>query len=826
MKIHRSFGIDLGTTNSTAAIVKEGKIIYGEEDVSKNKSIPSVIAIKRNNEEVVGTLAKNEYYSGNTNSKKSVKREMGKKEKVILGEKNYLPEEISSKIITYCKKCLLNTLGKEENVIYDRVVITIPAYFNLAQKNATKKAGQLAGLDVLMLLEEPTSAAINYALKNNVENGIFFVFDLGGGTFDVSILEKTGNIPQVLATAGNNFLGGDNFDFILARYFLDTLKKSGYDVENINVDITDNKFRMLVFAAENVKKQLSVYEQYDIYFPDIFKDNTGVELTIDNFTRDKFNELIKEKVEIDIIKESDKALDILEKKFGKTLNDITHILLVGGSTKIPYVKQVIKEKYCITEKLKDVISFEPDLSVASGSAYAADADGFIIEDEINNVSVKMNSSYSIDNNVYISGELLKGDIDEICINFENNNAIKTNIDSDKTFLCNVSEEQYTSNCSYSFYKNGNLLNKVDYDNNQTSEIIAPTPVQNETIAVEIIDIEKGKVEKYPIVESGEILPAESIEKFKINEYSNKKIILPIWEGPRKIFQLVIDLPENVKIGSLINVKTNIDMISNINLEVRLDGELLNGSYEYFDKKDFEEIEIEKLDTLFEERIDYVNDAEEKEKLLTQKENVKRELKEALKNNDSNHYTTVSEKYEKMVAELPIDNEYTEADFDKIGDKIKSMITPDVDFSANDVDNLVFHGKRFIKANNFEETKKCMQELEILETRAEMYSSPKKMLQDCMGIVATVIAYSENYVRDNPTTQLGFEIKKELDSSLPLINDIFQKYSNLDLCEENEEMKKDSIALLQLTAKLHSLISGKLLQDNSVQSLFTGLVSKS
>ena len=126
--------------------------------------------------------------------------------------------------------------GKEPNVVYDKVVITVPAYFTLAQKDATRKAGELAGLEVQMLLEEPTAAAINYALQNNIQNGLFFVFDLGGGTFDVSILEKIENIPTVLATAGNNFLGGDNFDYILARYFLNHLVEIGADVADVEVN--------------------------------------------------------------------------------------------------------------------------------------------------------------------------------------------------------------------------------------------------------------------------------------------------------------------------------------------------------------------------------------------------------------------------------------------------------------------------------------------------------------------------------------------------------------------------------------------------------------
>src|SRR5574344_2939143 len=436
MIIHKSFGLDLGTTNSTASVIKDGKVIYAEEKPSKNKTIPSIIAVRKNGSEVYGTLAKNEFYTGNTNSKKSIKREMGKKTTINFGEKEYTPEDISSKIINYCKECLIDTIGNEENVVYDKVVITVPAYFNLAQKDATRKAGELAGLEVQMLLEEPTSAAINYAVSNNVENGLFFVFDLGGGTFDVSILEKTENIPTVLATAGNNFLGGDNFDLILARHFLDVLKERGNAVDDIVASPDVKRLRLLMFAAENVKKQLSINDTYNIYFPDIFKDNTGIELSIDDFTRKQFDNLIKDKVEKDIIKECEKALKLLEENHGKTLNDITHILMVGGSTKIHYIKEAIQKHYCITDKLKELTIFEPDLSVSAGAAFVANTNGHSIEDDKNNILIDMNASYVIDNKLYLSGKVIKGEIDKVSINIENQE-IFADFMEDKTFIITI-----------------------------------------------------------------------------------------------------------------------------------------------------------------------------------------------------------------------------------------------------------------------------------------------------------------------------------------------------------------------------------------------------
>ena len=302
--------------------------------------------------------------------------------------------------------------------------------------------------------------------------------------------------------------------------------------------------------------------------------------------------------------------------------------------------------------------------------------------------------------------------------------------------------------------------------------------------------------------------------------------MPIWEGPRKIFQLVIELPENVKIGSIITVKTNIDMISNITLEVKLDGQVLKGNYEYFDKKEIEEIQIEKLDDLFDERINYISDTEKREELIKQKEDIARELNEAIENNDSNHYTTVSEKYEKVIAELPVDAVYTEKDFDELGEKIKSQLTPDAGFTSYEVDSAVFHGKRFIKNNNISEAKKCMEELREMEARANIFSSPEQMVKVALSTTASIIFSSQMYITRNPMSPLSAEIQKELNICIPTVNRIFEKYEDFSKVTNKDEMKQDAAILIQSTAKLYNLTCAEIPQDNSTQNLFTGLVSKS
>lgn len=821
MIIHKSFGLDLGTTNSTASVIKDGKVIYAEEKPSKNRTIPSIVALRKNGTEVYGTLAKNEFYTGNENAKKSIKREMGKKTIINIGDNKYSPEDISSKIINYCKECLIDTIGNEENVVYDKVVITVPAYFNLAQKDATRKAGELAGLEVQMLLEEPTSAAINYAVSNNVENGLFFVFDLGGGTFDVSILEKTENIPTVLATAGNNFLGGDNFDLILARYFLEILKQRGNSVENITASPDDKKFRLLMFAAENVKKQLSINDSYNIYFPDIFKDNTGIELAIDDFTRTQFDNLIKDKVEKDIIKECEKALKLLEENHGKTLNDITHILMVGGSTKIPYVQNVIKNHYCITEKLHDLTFYEQDLSVSAGAAFVANSNGYSIEDELNGVLIDMNASYVLGKKLYLSGKVIKGEIDKVSINIENQE-IFADFMEDKTFIITINENEY-KNQEINLYKDNVCINKVVTDSDGKADIIAPTPIQNETIAVTIIDVEKGKTEQYPIVYEGAFLPSETTETFKINEYSSKQIVLPIWEGTRKIFNFIIDLPNDAKIGSKISVTTSVDAISNITLNVMLDDKKLNGRYEYINQEEIDIQETENLDELFDERIKYIENEEEKDKLINQRDDMVRELEEAKNNNDETHYANVAQKFEKTISEMPTIPVLTEEKFDEIAKYIKEKLTDDSKISSYDVDNQCFYGKRYLKKDNLVEAQNCMDSLISMKESVDLISNPNKYYSQIKEIVTVIIAVALG-CSQNPNTSpaLVNAINNELNLHFKEIDEIIKKYDEND---NSPEMIEDADRLVVLTARLYQLISAEMPEGTTNNALFNGLVSK-
>ena len=321
-------GIDLGTTNSCAAVLEAGapKVIPNPEG---GRTTPSVVAFKKG-ERIVGEAAKRQALT-NPNTVSSIKRLMGTKEKVELDGKKYTPEEVSAMILSYIKDYAESYLGEK----VDKAVITVPAYFNDAQRQATKNAGKIAGLEVERIINEPTAAALSYGLEK--ENGqTILVYDLGGGTFDVSILELGDGVFEVKSTNGNNHLGGDDFDQKIIDYIVEEFAK-----EN-NIDLRDDKMAMqrLKEVAEKAKKDLSGMVTTQISAPFITKNDDDEPLHIDmELTRAKFEELISDLVESTIEPVRKALKDAKMKK-----SDIDKVILVGGSTRIPCVYELIKKE--------------------------------------------------------------------------------------------------------------------------------------------------------------------------------------------------------------------------------------------------------------------------------------------------------------------------------------------------------------------------------------------------------------------------------------------------------------------------------------------------
>ncbi len=341
-------GIDLGTTNSCVCAYEggEAKVIANPEG---NRTTPSVVAFK-GDEIIVGDAAKRQMVT-NKNTIASIKRKMGTNEKVEVNGKKYTPEEISAMILSDLKKTAEAYLGEK----VDRAVITVPAYFNDAQRQATKNAGKIAGLTVERIINEPTAAALAYGLDKQDKNEQVLVYDLGGGTFDVSILELGDGVFEVKSTSGNNKLGGDDFDHRIVEYLIDTFKK-----EN-GIDLSDDKMAMqrLKDAAEKAKKDLSGVTSTQISLPFLSQGEDGplhLEVTL---TRAKFEELVDDLVQ-STLEPVRKALKDAKLK----PSDIDKVLLVGGSTRIPKVQELVKQELD-KEPSKGV---NPDEVVAMGAA--------------------------------------------------------------------------------------------------------------------------------------------------------------------------------------------------------------------------------------------------------------------------------------------------------------------------------------------------------------------------------------------------------------------------------------------------------------------------
>ena len=342
-------GIDLGTTNSCVAVLEGGepKVIPNAEGA---RTTPSVVAFK-GDEEMVGQIARNQAVTNAKNTISSIKRKMGTSEKVEANGKKYTPEEISAKILSKLKKDAEAYLGEKVT----KAVITVPAYFNDAQRQATKNAGKIAGLEVERIINEPTAAALAYGLDKQDQMQTILVYDLGGGTFDVSILELGDGVFEVKSTAGNNKLGGDDFDERIMDYLVQEFKK-----EN-GIDLSKDKMAMqrIKDAAEKAKKDLSGMTTAQISLPFIAQNSEGPLHFEATLSKAKFEDLCRDLFD-STLEPVHKAL----KDAKLTSKDIDKVILVGGSTRIPYIQELVKKELG-QEPNKSV---NPDEVVAMGAA--------------------------------------------------------------------------------------------------------------------------------------------------------------------------------------------------------------------------------------------------------------------------------------------------------------------------------------------------------------------------------------------------------------------------------------------------------------------------
>ena len=342
-------GIDLGTTNSCVAVMEGGEPVV-IANAEGNRTTPSVVAFSKTGERMVGQVAKRQAVTNHDRTVASIKRHMGSDYKVDIDGKKYTPQEISAMILQKLKADAEAYLGGTVT----EAVITVPAYFNDAQRQATKDAGKIAGLDVKRIINEPTAAALAYGLDKETDQKIM-VYDLGGGTFDVSVLEIGDGVIEVLATAGNNRLGGDDFDQCITNYLVQEFKKSE------GIDLSGDRVAMqrLKEAAEKAKIELSGVTSTNINLPYITADATGPKHLDVTLTRAKFNELTAHLVE----KTAGPVRQAMSDA-GISASDLTKVLLVGGSSRVPAVQEMVK-KLTGKEGFKGI---NPDECVADGAA--------------------------------------------------------------------------------------------------------------------------------------------------------------------------------------------------------------------------------------------------------------------------------------------------------------------------------------------------------------------------------------------------------------------------------------------------------------------------
>ena len=343
-------GIDLGTTNSCVSVIENGEpvVIPNAEGA---RTTPSIVAFAKNGERLVGQVAKRQAVTNHDRTVISIKRDMGSDKKVKIDDKEYTPQEISAMILQKLKADAENYLGEKVT----QAVITVPAYFSDSQRQATKDAGKIAGLEVLRIINEPTAAALAYGTDKGDKDQKIMVYDLGGGTFDVSILDIGDGVFEVLATSGNNRLGGDDFDERIIEYLLDTFKKEQ------GIDLRNDKMAMqrLKEAAEKAKIELSGTGQTNINLPFITADSSGPKHLDINLTKAKFEELIR-----DLVESTTGPVNQALKDAGLTADKIDQVLLVGGSTRVPLVQETVKR---ITGKEPNK-GINPDECVAIGAA--------------------------------------------------------------------------------------------------------------------------------------------------------------------------------------------------------------------------------------------------------------------------------------------------------------------------------------------------------------------------------------------------------------------------------------------------------------------------
>ena len=589
MPISKCVGIDLGTTNSVIAMMADdNKTIVCRTDKAGRKTFPSVIVYDRKTKGVrAGQIAFNR--RGTVPEPiVSVKSHMGDPNyRVSTGPLTLSPIEVSAEVLKEMKaqmESYLHGFPEYADYVVDRAVITIPAYFASNARENTTKAGELAGLKVEFTLQEPTAAALYYCFKNGIDNGIFMVYDLGGGTFDVSIVRLDEGDAFVLGIAGNNYLGGDNFDDALARYLLEELQDSdeGYDLEDMDINRDDDdrrRFTRLKLSAEIIKKALSSQEEFFESTDGIFEDKSGAKVNLAaTVSRDDFEDLIRPLIE-STLEECHKALREAEDQHHITLDMIDGVLLVGGSTHIPLVAEIIEENFTspslpVHTKLPKPLIDEPDMAVGYGAAIAAASIGTQQQTKMETArgeSISVTAHFApgvgyggisnVEGSLQAEGGKLPDGIYAKVTRAAGGFKKEYMVNEDGTFLFEelvAEEEKEPYTCT--FMAGGKVLLEAGFDA-APGTITTPPVVLSRNYSIETVNEFTGELKLVKLMTKGTQLPCSQDYTFMINEDNPYAVHLRFFEEKKLLKQIQMNFEKALPPGTEIKLSISCDRSS-------------------------------------------------------------------------------------------------------------------------------------------------------------------------------------------------------------------------------------------------------------------------
>ncbi|MGB8348123.1 MAG: Hsp70 family protein [Ktedonobacteraceae bacterium] len=591
--MRKAIGIDLGLNNSAVAIMTptDTEITIHSDPKTRRETTPSCVwKDPKNGQVIVGRHAYSRVGS-RPEPIKSIRRSMGQQITMILTNEQVTPEQVSASILSEIKRQIEDNLREFETEsatwVVDRAIVTVPAYFDQPQVAATRKAAEMAGLHVLELLHEPTAAALYHCWQNHRQDGLFLVYDFGGGTFDVSILRCTGGAFEVLGISGNNYLGGDDLDAVIAEEILRRLVAEGYDLA---LDIQHNeddrlRFATLKLLAEGVKKALSTTTDFVLRDTARLRDQSGASVEIDmNFERDEVEQLMRPIIER-TIPYCRQALELAQKRAGVTLAQIDEIILVSGSTHIPLVREIVRETFCSSPTARDERArcSEPvyrkvDTIVALGAAIrAAATGGLTIDNPERTVRVAFKGiGATALKQTYVAGqvEVLSPTIDlaggsirlRIAdMGYDDEQPLK----SGGAFrFSRVELKQEAENLlTFEIYNRiGTRIATVGRPISQSKEAARPTggPTGTATTAKAcyLEFIREGKVVRKELIPASATLPTS--ENFPIFHPGNTELLrLPLYQNKKKILEIQVSVPANLPEGTPIDLMIEVDELSSI-----------------------------------------------------------------------------------------------------------------------------------------------------------------------------------------------------------------------------------------------------------------------